>query len=114
MKKRFKAVNINVPSGQSSGLFTIDLEKGINKKIALLTNSNSNQNINISIKDDFGNDIHPFVNYKEFLPTNGGHEESRKELIFTAGNRVNIEVSCDENLTDDFKGQFLFYLDSDY
>lgn len=109
--QQFTVIDVLIPSGQKSFTTTELPEDGKVFKVAFYTDDTPSQTVSIGIYDNGNKAIHPPVHYKEFVPTNGNHLDSKKDLVFTGGRKIKVTANADDNLSADFKGQLLFLIE---
>jgi hypothetical protein len=107
---KYTVIDLFIANGDSTSVESQELEEGKVIKVALFSETTPSEPIDIQIKGSEG-EIHPFVSHREFMPTNGNHLESRKDLEITGGRKITITARASGNLAADFKGQLLFYIE---
>lgn len=114
MKKlKHQVVNINIPEGERFDTQSVKLESGKIERMVLHVLSDPDINVDVKIEDNNSNDLHPYVTYKEYMPTNGNHISSRKEIQFDGNRTVNVLAKSNNDLTKPFKAQIIFYINQD-
>ncbi len=106
---KYSVIGLTIAAGASVDVQAEELEEGNVVKVALFTDDVPSDSVNIQIKGSEG-EVHPFVNYKEFTPTNGDHFESRKDFNIEAGRKITVTANADDALVAEFKCQVLFYI----
>lgn len=107
---KYSVVDIDFSIGDENIVENIELEEGVVRRVALFINDKPSSDVKIQLKGTEG-EIHPFISYQEFLPANGGHLASRKELTITGGRKIKVTATADFPLTGVFKAQLLFYIE---
>lgn len=111
MKLKHKVVNLTIPSGDTTTDAPLNLEEGNVVACALFKNIDPSSNVNVKIETSNSDELHPFVSYQEYQPTNGNHFDSRKRLNFSGGRDIRVFAKSNTPLTDDFTFQMIFYID---
>ncbi|AUC13682.1 hypothetical protein BTO06_04030 [Tenacibaculum sp. SZ-18] len=111
IKLKHTVVNLTIPSGDSVDDATLKLEEGNVVACALFKNNDPSSNVNVKIEASNSDELHPFVSYQEYQPTNGNHFDSRKRLYFSGGREIRIFAKSNTPLTDEFTFQMIFYID---
>ena len=111
MLLKHKVVNLTIPSGEDYKDAPIFLEEGNIVACALHTDNTPSSNVNVKIEDNKSDELHPYVTYKEYQPTNGNHFESRKPIHFSGGREIKVFAKSSTALTEDFNFQLIFYID---
>jgi hypothetical protein len=105
-----KVINITVPVGSTPITKSIHIEAGQVVKCALFTDGVPESQVNVKIESDGGDELHPFVTYKEYEPTNGNHFESRKDLNFQGNTDIKVTAQPLGGLGRPFSFQMIFYV----
>ncbi len=115
MKFKSKVANIKVLGGSNNDSTTVHIEKGRVLKCALFINSDvPSEIVNVKIEDaNTGDELHPFITYHEYQPTNGNHLDSRKDLHFDGNREIKITAQAKDDLKADFIFQMVFYYDQE-
>ncbi|WP_407268775.1 hypothetical protein [Tenacibaculum maritimum] len=108
---KYKVINFSIPVGSTPVTKSIRIEKGQVEKCSLFTDDTPNTGVNIKIEENGGDDIHPYVTYKEFQPTNGNHLDSRKDLVFDGNRDINVIAMPMGDLEAPFNFQMIFYIE---
>lgn len=109
MKKLQKSVvDVTVLSGASTGQNSVNLKSGKVVSMALYTNGEPSKPTNIKIEDAYGEELHPFVSYKNYAQTNGDYEASFKPIEIPGNQEIVIKANSKENQTADFNFQIVF------
>ncbi len=108
----FSVINVTIPAGDNAEIGYEILEGGNVVAVALLTDDSPSEPVNVKINNANNDVIHPSVNYKEYIPTNGNHFESRKRMNFKGGSKVKVTANSVSNLTSAFTFQMLFYIET--
>lgn len=111
MKIKSKVANIKIVSGTNKDSKIIHIEKGTVLKCALFVNGSlPSEIVNVKIEDaSTGDELHPFITYHEYQPTNGNHFDSRKDMHFDGNRDVKITTQAMGDLAADFNFQMIFY-----
>lgn len=110
---QYTVIDLLIPANQATATISENIEDGKVVAVALFTDSTPSETVSLGIYDSSNKAIHPPVHIKEFVPTNGNHAESRKELVFTGGRKIKVTLNADDNLQTEFKGQLLFYIEEE-
>lgn len=113
MNLKTKVANIKILSGSNYGSKTIHIEKGRVLKCALfLIGEAPSSVVNIKIEDAAsGDELHPFITHHEYMPTNGNHFDSRKDLNIEGNRDIKITAQSLADLREEFNCQMVIYYD---
>lgn len=109
-------VDVAIANGQKTNdLTTPRLKAGKVVSVAFYPFSEPTSNVNVIIeKASSGEEIHPSITYKNYMPNSGGgYEASFKPLVTKGGENIEIKMTAKENLTAEFKGQFIFNIEQE-
>ena len=113
-KLKTKVVNITIKERGNYDASELKIERGKVVKCALFTETSPGEIVNVKIEDANNNEeLHPFVTYKEFQPTNGNHFDSRKDLHFDGNRTIKVIAQAKNDLAKDFTFQLVVYLDQE-
>ena len=103
-------VDVEILSGErKNDQTTPRLKSGTVVSIAFYPFSTPTSNVNVKLESNKGEELHPAVTYKNFVPNTGGsYNDAFKPILFPAGDNIEIYLTSKIDLTADFKGQFIF------
>ncbi len=107
----YKVVTVTIPKGREQERQEVKVEDGTIIACALHTDHVPSSMVKIKLEDTNLNEIHPFVSYKEFQPTNGNHFESRKHLNVDGNRDVVVFAKTSKPLQKAFSFDLLFYVE---
>ncbi|WP_272149130.1 hypothetical protein [Tenacibaculum aiptasiae] len=111
MGLKTKVINVTLDGSSGYGEAILKIDSGIVEKCALFALNTPEGIVNVKIEDANNNEeLHPFVTYKEFQPTNGNHYDSRKDIHFDGNRTVKVVAQSAKPLREDFVFQMMFYL----
>ncbi|WP_435415048.1 hypothetical protein [Polaribacter aestuariivivens] len=107
-KLQKSVVDVTVLSGEKQGINTVNLKSGKVVSIALYEDGTPSSSVNVKIEDAFGEELHPFVNFKNYKQSGGSYEDSFKPIQIPGNQEIVIKANAKENLTSDFSFQIVF------
>lgn len=103
--------NLVIANGASTGSVSVDLKQGNVVACAIYPSATPSSPVDIKIEDTQGDEIHPFITYKDFAPGNGNYLESRKPLSVGKHKTVEVIAKASGNLTSEVVFQVVFYIE---
>ena len=110
---KIKALNIKIPTGSDYSDAEINIPEGVIARCSIFTDDKPSYPVDVRLEDVNSEELHPFVSYKEYQPTNGNHYESRKSLNVLGNRTIRVIAKSRQNVTEDFDFQMIFYVEKD-
>ncbi len=111
MRKRYSVIKVEIAAGEAVDVGEASINEGTVTHIAFYTDNKPSESVAIQIHGGEG-EIHPYVNYKEYETAGGSHENAKKELRIAGGRKIEVKAKADGNLTEVFKGEMLFVIET--
>lgn len=112
---KYESVSLSIVAKSAATVVPKVLSKGRCIGVAFFPFENNipSQNINLAIEDTQGNPILEGVDVRDYLKGIVGGMDSYKQVNFATSGTVNIKLYSPSVVATDFKGQFLFVIQTD-